>query len=114
MHPDPPVGHVRAWPLRRFLEAEVPRRIVAKLGGATTVTQKPDAVITSDPEQWLAELPVAPVTRGGTRGGSRRGPLGGDFAPPSPGPAAPVSTPAPFLPRSSSSTSLGRSGVIAA
>ena len=58
-----PVGRVRAWPLKRFLQAEVPTRLV-KLGVGLTQSQTPDAIITSEPEAWLAE-----VTRTATRGG---------------------------------------------
>jgi hypothetical protein len=49
--------YVRAWSLKEFLARAVPKRIV-ELGKETEVTQKPDAIIQSDPRMWLAEVPL--------------------------------------------------------
>ncbi len=61
---DPTKAFVRPWPLKRYLQAEVRRRLAeARVDAA--VTQTPDARITSDERAWLACLPL-----------SRRGPSG--------------------------------------
>ncbi|HVS00964.1 MAG TPA: caspase family protein [Thermoanaerobaculia bacterium] len=71
--PDEGVGRIRPWPLKRYLQAEVPK-LLTQMGVALGVSQLPDAVITSEPEAWIAEVPFggaapAAVTRGGTRRG---------------------------------------------
>ena len=55
----PVKGYVRPWPLKRYLRDAVTRRLIA-LGVNPTITQTPDARITSDETAWLAELPLVP------------------------------------------------------
>ena len=58
------VGRVRCWPLRDYLETEVPKLLIRR-GASLDVAQVPDADITSRPTAWLSELPVAPSHDGG-------------------------------------------------
>ena len=50
-----PFQVVRPWPLRQYLETEVPRRLV-RAAVPLTVFQTPDARITSPPATWLSRL----------------------------------------------------------
>ncbi|MCC6531651.1 MAG: hypothetical protein IT531_03810 [Burkholderiales bacterium] len=53
----PAVGRIRPWPLKTYLQREVPSFLLER-GAALSVSQKPDAIITSAPDEWLAELPA--------------------------------------------------------
>lgn len=58
------VGYVRPHPLKKFLQAVVPKRLFAMgLGG---VNQVPDARITSNPDAWLARVAAPRRTRNAT------------------------------------------------
>ena len=46
---------IRPWPLREFLDQEVPRRLVS-IFPANPPSQMPDAVISSNPSSWLSEI----------------------------------------------------------
>lgn len=64
-------GLVRPWPLRDFLETNIPKQLRKKLGREVTVNQTPTANITSRPGTWLSRIPglsraaaaVTPVSR---------------------------------------------------
>lgn len=64
----PPVRVIRAHRLKDHLKTEVPRRLL-QLGVSASTMQQPDAVITSEPSTWLAEVP----------GGAGATPMGGPF-----------------------------------
>ena len=65
-------SYVRPRSLERWLESEIPRRVMAARL-QNVVNQDPDAIITSD-DTWVARLPVAP-RRGARPGGSPPPPL---------------------------------------
>lgn len=74
------VGLVRPWPLRDYLEVEVPRRLTAA-AISVSIFQTPDARITSPPRTWLARI---------TRPGAAVSPPAPiSVAPPPPPPAVP-------------------------
>lgn len=62
---DNSIGRVHPWPLKRYLQAEVPRFLLQH-HVALNISQTPDAIITSAPEAWLAEVSVS--TGQGVRG----------------------------------------------
>lgn len=67
---DQTLGLLRPWPLKRYLSAEVPRRLTRALVPPGTM-QTPDARINSDPESaWLSRLPLLSARRGRRRGAS--------------------------------------------
>jgi hypothetical protein len=58
--PSGSTGLLRPWPLKKYLAAEMPRRI-KNLNLQTSVIQVPDAKITSDPAlAWISELAGEP------------------------------------------------------
>jgi hypothetical protein len=62
-----PVGRIRPWPLKRYLQAEVPKLLV-RMGVSLDVSQAPDAVIT---RRRSARSATSCKVRGGRR--PRRG-----------------------------------------
>ncbi len=58
-----PVGLIHPWPLQRYLSAAVPSLLLRR--GVTQVSQRPDATITSHPEEWLSEVQAAAVAAPG-------------------------------------------------
>jgi len=88
------VRRVKPRPLKKYLAAAVPTLVMQRVGFAAT--QTPDAIITSEDDAWLAQLPPAAgtgatrggTTRGGAPGGTRGGPPGPP-GPPLPGEATP-------------------------
>ena len=81
-------ARIRPWPLKHYLQREVPR-LLEQRGVALTITQKPDAIITSEPQAWLAELPRAPLAVTPPRALSAPAPI----APPVPAPASAAAVP---------------------
>ncbi|HSK77019.1 MAG TPA: hypothetical protein VLQ45_11215 [Thermoanaerobaculia bacterium] len=72
------VRRVKPWPLKRYLPPAISSLLAARRVGLS-VTQTPDAIITSEPEMWLSQLDLAADagdTEDGVRGqrgpGSRR------------------------------------------
>ena len=57
----PQVGLVHPWPLKRYLERKVPNLLVER-GVGIHISQKPDAIITSEPQEWLAEVQTVDTT----------------------------------------------------
>lgn len=68
------VQRVRPWPLKRYLASAIPTLLAARNVGLS-VTQTPDAIITSEPEAWLSQVDVgaAPGDAPKPVRGSRRG-----------------------------------------
>lgn len=52
------MGHVHPWPLERYLRSAVPK-LLQNSGVPIGTSQNPDAIITSEPEAWLAEVALA-------------------------------------------------------
>lgn len=70
-----PVRRVKPWPLKRYLPDAISSLLAARRVGLS-VTQTPDAIITSEPEAWLSQLDLAAAssdTGGGVRGPGGRG-----------------------------------------
>ncbi len=91
---------IRPWPLKHYLQREVPK-LLEQRGVALTITQKPDAIITSEPQAWLAELPqpsVAAPFAPPPPAPAPAAPSPGGTSPPAPSPGAPL--PAPAAPQS--------------
>lgn len=69
------VKRVQPWPLQDYLVDAVPE-LLTQRGVQLGVSQTPEAIITSRPEAWLAELPapgtpLAPTAGSSTRGATR-------------------------------------------
>jgi hypothetical protein len=75
---------VKPWPLRRYLEAAVPKRLVAA-AVSPTLSQLPTAKICSPPETWLARKRLD--------GGSAAGPLPAQPTEPPPDTVSPLMAP---------------------
>lgn len=72
------VHRVRAWPLQRYLANAVPQ-LLTERNVNVSVSQTPDAIITSEPEAWISQvhsgtvIGVQPPPSRGVRSGARRG-----------------------------------------
>lgn len=60
LEPLPPSHVLRPLPLKKLLVSRVPTRVSQLLGGNATITQTPDARITSEGDVWLAQFDNMP------------------------------------------------------
>ena len=73
------VQRIRPWPLKRYLASAVPQ-LLTQRNVNVSVSQSPDAIITSAPEAWISQLVsgtttgVQPAPTRGVRSTSRRVP----------------------------------------